>query len=163
VRGDQRPPAVDTGEKATLVAFLGYLREAVIAKVLDVPDAEARRAAVESGTSLLWLVKHLTMAEHRWFVWYWTGAESWPADDAEVVRADDTAESLVAAYRAKTAETDAIVEACADLTETGPRVLTEGVTPPSMRWVLVHMIEETARHAGHADILREKIDGAVGR
>lgn len=161
--GDQRPPAVDTGEKATLVAFLGYLREAVIRKVLDVPDAEARRPAVESGTSLLWLIKHLAVAEHRWFLWYYDGQELWPDDEAQRVRAGDTAESLVAAYRAKTAETDAVIEACDDLNRVGPRELTEGVTPPSMRWVLIHMIEETARHAGHADILREKIDGAVGR
>ncbi|MFG1603662.1 DinB family protein [Actinoplanes sp. NPDC049265] len=163
MRGDQRPPAVDTGEKATLVAFLGYLREAAIAKLLDVPDAEARRAAVDSGTSLMWLIKHLTMAEHRWFVWYYAGEEPWPADDAEAVRPEDTTESLIAAYRAKTAESDAIIEACTDLTAIGVRELTEGVTPPSMRWVLIHMIEETARHAGHADILREKVDGAVGR
>ncbi|MEV7628564.1 DinB family protein [Actinoplanes sp. NPDC089786] len=161
-RGDQRPPAVDTGEKATLVAFLDYVREAVIAKTAGVSDEVARRPAVGSGTSLLWLLRHLARAEHRWFVWYYASSEVWRGPEADAVEDADTLEGLVAAYRAKTAETNAIVEA-ADLDAVGSRVLEEGVRPPTMRWVLIHMIEETARHAGHADIIREQADGTVGR
>ena len=161
-RGDQRPPAGDAGEKATLVAFLDYVREAVIAKTAGVTDEVARRPAVGSGTSLLWLLRHLARAEHRWFVWYYAGSEVWHGPEADAVEDADTVEGLVAAYRAKTAETDAIV-AAADLDAVGSRVLEEGVRPPTMRWVLIHMIEETARHAGHADIIREQADGTVGR
>nr|WP_324801930.1 DUF664 domain-containing protein [Stackebrandtia sp.] len=59
---------------------------------------------------------------------------------------------------------DAVVEDCGDLDSPGVRTIRGSKsTAPSMRWVLVHLIEELARHAGHADILREQIDGAVGR
>ena len=69
---------------------------------------------------------------------------------------------MLAAYRVAVAEANTVIEACADLTQPTPRSARPG-SAPSMRWLLTHMIEETARHAGHADILREQIDGAPGR
>jgi hypothetical protein len=69
---------------------------------------------------------------------------------------------VLAAYRAAVAEANTVIEACDDLTQPAPRPARPG-SAPSMRWLLAHMIEETARHAGHADILREQIDGATGR
>jgi hypothetical protein len=159
-RGDLRPPSLNADEKTTLTAFLDYLRDAVAAKVVGLTDEQARSPGVLSGTSLLSLVKHLTAVELNWFVWAYAG-EDVPrlSDDAPPV---ESAEQLLAGYRAAVDRCNGIIAACADLDRPGARSLRE-TPPPSMRWILVHMIEETARHAGHADILREQIDGAVGR
>jgi hypothetical protein len=159
-RGDVRPPSLDADERTTLTVFLAYLREAMAAKVAGVPDDRARTAGVPSGTSLLWLVKHLTATELNWFVWGYAG-EDVPRWDDEAAPTETAAE-LLAAYRAAVDRCDTVIAACTDLDRRGARSLRE-TPPPSMRWLLVHMIEETARHVGHADILREQIDGAVGR
>jgi Protein of unknown function (DUF664) len=161
-RGDVRPPSLNADEKTTLVAFLGYLREAVAAKVSAVPVDLARRPGVASGTSLLGLIRHLTATELNWFVWAYAGDDRPRWDDSLDLEPGDTAENLLAAYRAAVARCDEIIAACPDLDRPGARSLRE-TPPPSMRWLLVHMIEETARHAGHADILREQIDGSTGR
>ncbi|MEU3405228.1 DinB family protein [Streptomyces sp. NPDC006670] len=161
-RPDLRPPSLNAGEKETLLAFLDYLRESVLAKAAGVPEPAVRTAGVPSGTSLLGLLKHLTAVELNWFVWAYDGADRDPWDDEEAVRADDTAAGLAHAYRQAAARANEVVLACPDLDRPGARSLRE-TPPPSMRWVLVHMIEETARHAGHADILREGIDGSTGR
>ncbi|WP_309223152.1 DinB family protein [Micromonospora sp. CP22] len=161
-RGDLRPPSIEADEKTTLVAFLDYLREAVVAKALGVDDQQARRAGVKSGTSLLGIVKHLTAVERNWFVWAYLGEGVTLADDQAPPDAAETAAELIAAYRAAVARSNEIVRGCTDLSRPGARSLRE-TDPPTMRWVLVHMVEETARHAGHADILREQIDGSTGR
>jgi hypothetical protein len=161
-RPDLRPPGLNADEKTTLLAFLDYLRESVLAKAAGVPEPAVRTAGVPSGTSLLRLVKHLTAVELNWFVWAYAGAAGERWDDEGAVSADDTATGLADAYRRAIAQANAVVLACADLDRPGARSLRE-TPPPSMRWVLVHMIEETARHAGHADILREQIDGSTGR
>ncbi|MEU6476729.1 DinB family protein [Streptomyces sp. NPDC047017] len=161
-RGDLRPPGLNADEKTTLVAFLGYLRNAVAAKATGAAEDALRTPGVTSGTSVLRLVKHLTAVEHNWFVWAYGGASA-PLHDDDVPLADDeTAEALLAAYAEAIEESDAVIDACDDLDRPGARSLRE-TPPPSLRWILVHMIEETARHAGHADILREQIDGSVGR
>jgi hypothetical protein len=112
---------VDSGEKATLLAFLTYLRFAVLAKVEDVPDEEARRAGVPSGTVA----------------------------------------AICASYQRAIARADAVIEAAPSLEQQSVG-LPDGATK-SLRWILLHNIEETARHAGHADILREQLDGSIGR
>ncbi|WP_331728149.1 DinB family protein [Streptomyces sp. NBC_00158] len=161
-RPDLRPPGLNADEKTTLLAFLDYLRESVLAKAAGVPEPAVRTAGVPSGTSLLGLLKHLTAVELNWFVWAYAGAGDEPWDDEEAVAAGETAADLADAYRRAVTRANEVVLACTDLDLPGARSLRE--TPaPSMRWVLVHMIEETARHAGHADILRERIDGATGR
>jgi hypothetical protein len=104
------------------------------------------------------LVKHLTYAETLWFVRRFAGEQVELPDDT--VRDDDSLADAVAQYRATWSRVGAIVAAapleqrCHD---TGPE------SPVTLRWVLAHMLEETARHAGHADILRELIDGQTGR
>ncbi|MGP4028305.1 DinB family protein [Actinomadura sp. 3N407] len=161
-RGDVRPPGLNADERTTLLTFLDYLRDAVVAKASGVPDEAARTPGVASGTSLLGLVKHLTHTELNWFVWAYEGADVPQWDGGEPPGEEETAESLIAAYRAAVDRSNAIVAGCPDLDRVCVRSLRE-TPPPSMRWLLVHMIEETARHAGHADILREQIDGSVGR
>ena len=157
-RRDTGPAWTAPDEKATLVGFLDYLRGAVADKVAGVPEPGVRTAGVPSGTSLLGLVKHLTAVERFYFL------EEPIADLRRTFRPTraETAEGLLAGYRETTALANTVVEAWTDLTRPAPRPPGRGPAP-SMRWVLVHMIEETGRHAGHADILREQIDGANGR
>ncbi|UYQ66343.1 DinB family protein [Streptomyces peucetius] len=145
-----------------MLAFLDYLRDAVTAKASGLSEKAVRTAGVPSGTSILGLVKHLTAVEHNWFTWSYAGADAALQDDESGPADDETAVSLLAAYRRAIGQSNEIIRACDDLGRPGARSLRE-TAPPSMRWVLVHMIEETARHAGHADILREQIDGSVGR
>ena len=75
---------------------------------------------------------------------------------------DETVASVLADYRAAVDRANVVIDACTDLTVPVARPARSGRSP-SMRWALAHMIEETGRHAGHADILRELIDGSTGR
>ncbi|HEY8691755.1 MAG TPA: DUF664 domain-containing protein, partial [Chloroflexota bacterium] len=75
---------------------------------------------------------------------------------------NDTVASVVAAYREAAAHGNQLI-ASASLEQRAARARRDGEEPATLRWILVHLIEETARHAGHADILREQIDGSVGR
>ncbi|MFJ8623248.1 DinB family protein [Kitasatospora sp. NPDC093550] len=161
-RGDLRPPSLEADEKTTLLTFLDYLRDAVAAKASGIADQAARTPGVTSGTSVLGLVKHLTAVELNWFVWAYEGADVALEDDESGPTEQETAEALLAAYREAVKRCNEVVLACDDLERPGARSLRE-TAPPTLRWVLVHMIEETARHAGHADILREQIDGTTGR
>lgn len=161
-RGDLRPPGLDADEKTTLLAFLDYLRDAVAAKVTGVPEQAARRPGVTSGTSLLGLVKHLTAVELNWFTWAYAGVGASRWDDAAPMTDGESVQDVLKAYQDAVRSSNEIAAACDDLNRPGVRSLRE-TSPPSMRWILVHMVEETARHAGHADILREKIDGSTGR
>jgi hypothetical protein len=147
-------------EKTTLLTFLDYLRDAVAEKLVGVTEHDARRPLVPSGTSLLWLVKHLTAVESAWFLYSYAG-EPVPELD-ESVSDTDTIEAVVTAYRLMVERCNEVVAATTDLDPPGVRSARE-TPPPNMRWILAHMIEETARHAGHADIIREQLDGSVGR
>lgn len=149
-----------TDERQTLVDFLDYLRESVILKASGLREEQARAPGVPSGTSLMGLVKHLTRVEIIWFQHGFAGDDVWIPYDA--VGPDDRIDHLVADFRAAIARSNEIVAACDDL-NTRAAGRTVAPEPPTLRWILVHMVEETARHAGHADILREQIDGTVGR
>jgi Protein of unknown function (DUF664) len=157
-RKDTGPPPTRADEKATLLGFLDHLRTAIANKAAGVPEPQVRTAGVPSGTNLLGLVKHLTHVERSYFL-------GEPTDDwAGTFRPspDETVDGVLAGYRDAVARANAVVEACPDLTLPAPRAPGRK-RAPSMRWVLVHMIEETGRHAGHADILREQVDGSTGR
>ncbi|MEU1288364.1 DinB family protein [Kitasatospora sp. NPDC005856] len=161
---DVRPPSLNADEPTTLLTFLDYLREAVVAKLDGVCDEDARRPGVASGTSLLWLVRHLTVVEDNWFTWAYRGEGEEPRESDEVPLDGATVAAEVAAYREAIERSNAVAAAAPDLDRPGVRSLRPDASEgPSLRWVLVHMIEETGRHAGHADIIREQLDGAVGR
>jgi hypothetical protein len=153
---DTGPPQAGPGEKDVLAGFLDYLRAAVAAKAEGVPEAQARTPGVPSGTNLLGLVRHLTFVERHWLLGH--PVTDWHATFHPAP--GDTTESVLAAYRDTAAEANREIASWDDLTAPGPR---RGKPAPSRRWTLTHLIEETARHAGHADILRELIDGATGR
>lgn len=157
-RKDSRPPQTAADEKSTLVGFLDYLRESIAAKAEDAPEPAVRTAGVASGTSVLGLVKHLTYVERFYFLG--EDVRDWPATLKP--GPEDTVDGVVAAYREAVGKANQVIDSYSDLTLTAPSASSKR-QPPTMRWLLVHMIEETGRHAGHADILREQIDGATGR
>ena len=154
---DTPPPRTGGTEKDTLVGFLDYLRSGVVAKLDGAPEPAVRTPGVESGTNCLGLVNHLAHVERFMFL----GEDAdWPATFHATTQ--QTVTSVLADYRDTVARANEVIAACDDLAEPSPRPARKG-PQPSMRWALTHMIEETARHAGHLDILREQIDGAVGR
>ena len=150
------PPGT-TDERTQLIGYLDLQRDAVVRKLDGLTEEQARRSMVPSGTSLLWIVKHLTKAELIWIGRRFAGRDiALPTDTID----DDTIESVVGAYRAAWSEVDAIADAAPldqPCDDTGSEAMVD------LRWVLMHLLEETARHAGHADILRELLDGSTGR
>lgn len=160
----QRVPLLG-GEKESLYVSLDRHRDAVVWKLEGVPDAALRRPMTASGTSLLGMVKHLAAVEYGWFC----AAFGRPVDpkclemeddpDSDMAaRSDESVEDILAFYARARAAADAVITEL-DLDATGTAWFGDTI---SMRWVLIHMIEETARHLGHIDILRELIDGKTG-
>jgi hypothetical protein len=156
---DQKPPRLDGDERETLQALLQFQRESLVRKVAGVDEVAARRPLVGSGTTLLWLMKHIARAEVTWIVYRFAGEEvTLPDEDLE---AGEAIGEAVEAYQRTWARVDAIVSAAPTLEAPCRRVGEESMV--NLRWVLMHLLEETARHAGHADILRELVDGQTGR
>ena len=152
------------GEKESLRVSLDRHRDAILWKLEGLDDAALRRVMTPSGTSLLGMVKHLAAVEYGWFCdTFGRQSEPLPFDkedenaDLRIEPHETTADILAFYQRARAAADQAINEI--DIEETGTAWFGEAV---SLRWVLIHMVEETARHAGHVDILRELIDGMTG-
>jgi uncharacterized damage-inducible protein DinB len=158
----ERVPLDDGGELDTTLAFLAFARSCVLKKVAGLDEEQLRRRLVVSDTTLLGLVRHLTAAERYWFGYTLAGDERHAEADWDmVVPPGQPAEKIIADYRAAIEESDAHIRAAA-----GPATLSArpaGDDVRTLRWVLAHMTGETVRHAGHADILRELIDGVTGR
>ena len=162
VRPDTRMDQRLGDEVDMSVMVLDYLRASIVSKLDGLDDEEARQALVPSGTNLLGLIRHLTMAEARWFGQVFAGSDDpLPTRSMDVTAADSITE-VTATYQTRTALSNAQI-ATANGDPTAMAARPGWSEPVNLRWVLLHMIEETARHAGHADILREQIDGAVGR
>jgi hypothetical protein len=144
-------------DRATLLALLRYQRESFVRKVSGIDDSEGATPAVSSGTSLLWLTNHMADAETMWVLRRFVGLPSDPVEDAHAFGMDDA----IARYRRVCGDVDAVIDAVASLDQPCPPFDAEPVV--NVRWILAHLLEETARHAGHADILRELINGETGR
>jgi uncharacterized damage-inducible protein DinB len=156
---DQKPPRLAASEAEVLHALLQYQRESLVRKVAGLGDEEARRSPVPTGTSLLWLLKHMARAETTWVLTRFAGLEV--DEPSDVVMPSDTLAGAVSTYREVWPKVDAVAFSGVSLEE---ETRMEGVAPPvNLRWVLMHLLEETARHAGHADIIREMADGETGR
>jgi hypothetical protein len=159
----QRVPLTG-GEKESLRVSLDRHRDVILWKLDGLDDELLRRRMTPSGTSLLGLVKHLASVEYGWFCEPF-GREVEPPpfdpDDEEAefrVEPHDTTAGIVAYYNRARVAADRVIEEL-DVEALGTAWFGDAV---SMRWVLIHMIEETARHAGHMDIIRELLDGATG-
>ncbi|MBO0691495.1 MAG: DinB family protein [Acidimicrobiaceae bacterium] len=156
---DQRPPQLVADELTTVHELLQFQRESLVRKVDGVSEEDARRSPVQSGTSLLWLMKHISFAERIWIMGRFAAIEGSVPDDA--VGPGDSLAAAVDYYRKTWHDVDEIVSA-SSLDEQA-RMMESGRQPVNLRWILMHLLEETARHAGHADILRELLDGSTGR
>ena len=154
---DQRPPRFAGDERETLLALWRYHQESFIRKVTGVSGEDAQRRFVDSDTTLLWLTTHLAHAHLLWVAHRFAGGpEPAPATDVTTIG------MAIASCERAFAEADAIV-AGHDFDELCALSVHGDDTPVNLRWVVAHLLEETARHAGHADIIRELIDGSTGR
>lgn len=157
-RRDTPPPRTGSNETEVLRGFLDYLRTSIAAKVDGAPEPQVRTAAVPSGTNLLGLLNHLTSVERSMFLG--DDVTDWQATFHAAPA--DSVTDVVARYRDTVQRANDVLDGCTDLGAPVPRPR-PGRPAPSVRWALTHMIEETGRHAGHADILRELVDGSTGR
>jgi hypothetical protein len=157
---DRKPPHLVADEMATVRTLLQFQRESMVRKVSGVAEDDARRSPVPSGTSLLWLMKHMSRAERIWVMGRFSAMEGSVPDDT--VGPGDTLAGAVGAYRETWRAVDDIVDRASGLDERA-RITEPGSPGVNLRWILMHLLEETARHAGHADILREMMDGSTGR
>jgi hypothetical protein len=154
-------------EREMLCGFLDWYRAVVANKLDGLSDTQAATVGTPSGLSPLGIMKHLTVYEREWFRAVFAGeAVERPDGSGDnsptfVVVAGDTVASVLAEYHEETAQTRRVVDATDSLDELSA-VASELRGHVSLRWVLVHMIEETARHAGHLDVMRESIDGRTG-
>lgn len=159
----QRVPYTGT-EKESLHVSLNRHRDVVLWKLEGLDDAQARKAMTPSGTSVLGLVKHLAAVEYGWFCeTFGRETEPLPFDpddpDADLrPEPHETVADIAAFYGRARAAADAVI-AEVGIEDVGTAWFGDSV---SLRWVLIHMIEETARHVGHLDIMREAIDGQTG-
>jgi hypothetical protein len=164
-------PARRLGERATLEGWLEYHRATLEQRCAGLtPQQLASRSVPPSTLSLLGLVRHLTEVERGWLQRDLAGVDAPPlyySDDEpdgdfdDVDGADAAAvEAAFEAWRDECRRSRDLVARAASLDEVG-RGRREG-GPPSLRWVLVHLIEEYARHNGHADLLRQCLDGTTG-
>jgi uncharacterized damage-inducible protein DinB len=160
------------GDEATLLGqFLDYYRATMVRKVEGLTKAQLAQRLEPSTLTLGGLVKHLALVEDSWFQerllgrepvepWAavdWDATPDWDFDSA----ADDEPAEIVALYEAACERSRRAVREAEslDVVMVVPNRRGERM---SLRWILIHMIEETARHAGHADLIRESIDGRTG-
>jgi uncharacterized damage-inducible protein DinB len=160
------PGAATGSERQILDEFLNYYRQVIKRKVHGVAEDKARQRLVGSLTTLAGLLKHLACVEREWFQ-HTVGQLSAEQIGANFdgrseagwqVSDDETVPGLIAEYE----------QACARSREIAAQFDLDHLVPHgyfgqvSLRWIYVHLIEETARHVGHADILREQTDGTTG-
>ncbi len=158
----ERTPRSDDGELDTALAFLTFARSCLLKKVDGLDEEQLRRRLVVSDTTLLGLVQHCAAGERWWFAHHVGGDPAYAdVDFTMVVPLDRAAAEVIADYRAAIEESDRHIAAAGSI-ETLTKVPV-GDTPKTLRWVLAHKTSELARHVGHADILREQIDGVTGR
>jgi uncharacterized damage-inducible protein DinB len=149
-------------ERDALLTFLAHERHVLVIAAYGLSDEQAWSTPTASELSIASLLTHMTSTERTWASMIVGGAAREAPNEGL-----ESLDALVADYAQATSDTDAVIEAVDDL----DRVVRapEGTrwAPPdiewSVRWVLLHLIHETARHAGHADIIRELIDGETGR
>jgi uncharacterized damage-inducible protein DinB len=161
------PPVAD--EREGLLAYLAQQRDLLRIAVHGITDEQARATPSASTLSLGGLVKHVAHTERGWIDTvlqrYRPGS---PGDYAAAFRLgeDESLTTVLALYEEVARETEAVIAGITDLGQPVPVPkgvpwFPAGVEAWSVRWVLLHLIEETARHVGHADIVRESLDGAT--
>jgi len=148
-------PKPNPDERELYLSWLGFLRGAVLRKLDGVSDEGGHWTPDGALIPLLGIINHLTHVEWRWIDGDMRGEEVSRSEDEFHPGAELTVARAVAAYRARADATDAYVRAAPSLEQIGRDAV-------DLRWVLLHLINETARHAGHADATRELLDGTTG-
>ncbi len=154
-------------ERRALLHYLQYQRDSVLSIVSDLDEEAWHRPAVPSGWTPAGLVEHLGNMERHWFQWVLAGsADPLPWDEGRppynphaAFTCDRPSADILAYYREQCRRSDAVL---AQLPLSAPPRQRHGDPenePPSVRWVVLHVIEETASHSGHLDIARELLDG----
>lgn len=163
--GRPEPPLSST-EKEMLLGFLDFLRGTIVCKLDGLSEAQARQTHPPSTMSLIAIAQHLTYVERYWFRQIFNGEDieaPWTEADPDAdwrISGDTTVANVISGYREERTLCDQIVDAASlDDHARGDR---SPDSPRQLRWILTHMIEETARHCGHADLIRESIDGQTG-
>ncbi|WP_146362313.1 DinB family protein [Arthrobacter yangruifuii] len=157
-------PPETAGERETLVGFLDYFRATVHLKASGLSDADGAKQLLPSLTTVSGLVQHLTDVESFWFRGRIDGQQGirtrWNDEDPDGefrVAESDSLVRLLAEYEDACRKSREVLQRY-DLADR----CRGGNAGQSVRWILVHMIEETSRHCGHLDILRELLDGSTG-
>jgi uncharacterized damage-inducible protein DinB len=150
-------PQPGTDERELLLRWLAFLRGGVLRNIEGLSDDQARWTPPGTLIPLIGIVNHLTHVEWRWIDGSMRGEQV--SRTEEEFRPDEelTVTTAVTAYTERARATEAAVRAMPSLTE--PSREGDGT---DLRWVLLHLINETARHAGHADAVRELLDGTTG-
>lgn len=167
------PPEIPRqgAERETLNAFLDYYRALLLHKASDITDEQLHTAVHPSDLTLGGLLHHMAAVEDGWFTVNLAGGEMpepfasapWDEDrDWELTIAPDVpTDTIIERYLTAIDRSRAVADAT-DLDAVEVKTWRPGTEPHSLRWILVHMIEEYARHCGHADFLRQAIDGQIG-
>jgi uncharacterized damage-inducible protein DinB len=155
VREATWPPA-SADERDSLLAWLAFLRDAVIRKLEGLSEREARWRPDGKLISLIGIANHLTHVEWRWIEGGMRGAQVSRSEEEFTPGDDLTVDAAIAAYRERAAATETAVR---QMSLSDSCAFGYGT---DLRWVLCHLVEETARHAGHADAVRELLDGTTG-
>lgn len=162
------PSSSGTDPLTLMLGYLDFLEDVTLRKIGGLNDDQLRASVVPSGWTPLGMLKHLACTERFWIRYVFLGEPvdfSWPGDPAAEWRADDadTAERIIAFYRGERAHTRIALAGLA-ASAVGHRgfLADGGGPPPTLSWVLGHLMYQAARHAGHLDIARELTDGATG-
>ena len=161
-RPDEATPA---DEASMLRGWLVHLRESAIFKLEGLDDVQLRWKPATTANSLGGIVVHLGHAERLWLRVVFAGEDmdmAWTQDryaPTFVVPDGWSVGDVVAFYRAETAAADAVLDAAASFDQPSASAM----RPTTLRWIVTHLVEETARHVGHMDITRELLDGRTGR
>ncbi len=162
------PPRSLEDPREILLQQLSYYRACLLAKLDGLSEGQLTTSIVPSGWSPLGLLKHLVFVERRWMQWGFEAeqvAEPWGDHDPESEGWLVTPEDSVADLTAQLAPIAARTEAVAGQAELTQRARLGGrfsSDPPTLGWILAHLLQEYARHVGHLDVVRELIDGSVG-
>lgn len=150
-------PTGSGNERELLLSWLGYLRGAVLRKLSGISDEQARWRPEGALITLLGVVNHLTHVERRWIDGGILGRSTERNEGEFTPGTELTVSVATTAYQQRADATDAVIRAASSLTV--PCSMELGT---DLRWVVLHLINETARHAGHADAVRELLDGTTG-
>jgi hypothetical protein len=170
--GAPRSPAPTPNETELLLGFVRWQREQVVAAAAGLTEEQLRWIPDDRLLPIIGVINHLAHMEWRWVEGRYLGSEFPPRQEEFALGADTTGAQVINAYWQQAARTERIVRAAPSLdapclgeeSGTGPAHLLLGFDDPiTLRWVLLHLIEETAHHAGHADATREMLDGTKMR